>query len=261
MADLLTYIAASGMDASMKDISNNAHNLANINSGAFKTINTETKDTFYIMASQAGSAATEGEKPVSNYSGTGVKVTGTYRTLTQGARKQTGNSLDFYINGSGYVAVTLPNKSTAYYRATSLKVNSEGKFTTSEGYLLADDIAPITSDVDTQTIKISQQGQVYYSNTSGNDVTLGQITLYTFPNEQGLKALSGSYFQETDASGAPTQGKPGDAGYGTLDQEALELSNVEIATVFADFMAAQRAYELSARMLRSSEEMFKELNK
>ncbi len=257
MADLLTHIAASGMDAAMKEINNKANDLANVNSGAYKSIHNKTQETFYIHVTKAGSGAQDGEKPVGVYQGTGAKTVATYRDLSLGTRKQTSMSLDFYIAGSGYVAVTLPSKETVYYRATSLKINSEGVITTSEGYPLVDNIV-LPEAIAMQAIKISENGEMSYD---GGDqkIVLGQINLHNFPNEQGLKGLSGGYYLETEASGAPIVGKPGDPGFGTLDQGALELSNVEVANVFADFMAAQRAYELNAKMLRSAEEMSKEL--
>ncbi|MDX1916981.1 MAG: flagellar hook-basal body complex protein [Rickettsiaceae bacterium] len=261
MADMLTYIAASGMDAAMKEINNKANDLANVNTGAYKSVSTKTQDSFYIIESKAGDASQEGEKPVSLYQGTGVRAVSAYRDFSLGARKQTGLNLDFYIQGSGYVAVTLPNTDTAYYRATSLQRNSSGVLVTTEGYPLVDNIV-IPDTVSTQDILISDQGVVSYKNaTSGAAVVLGQITLNNFINEQGLTPLSNGYYLETAASGSAVSGNPGDVSFGTLDQGALELSNVEISTVFADFMTAQRAYELNAKVLRSADEMAKELQK
>ncbi|MDX2050352.1 MAG: flagellar hook-basal body complex protein [Rickettsiaceae bacterium] len=260
MADSISYTAASGMLASMADISNRANNLANLNSLAYKAIETETKDTAYRVESKAGSSAIAGEKPVSTYYGTGVQVTGTYRNLAQGTRKPTGDPLNVYISGSGYFAINLPNNVRGFTRAGAFKLNNQGQIVTTEGYTLVDDIT-LPQDVQSQNVKISAQGQVTATNNAGDDVVIGQLRLYTFTNEQGLIPQTKSYYTESEASGEAVEGNPGDLGFGELEQYAVELSNVEATKEFASFMAAQRAYELCARMLRVSEEMQKELNK
>ena len=260
MADMLTYIAASGMDAAMKEVNNKANDLANLNSGAYKSINVKTQDSFYILESKAGSPTQEGEKPVGLYQGSGSRAVSTYRDFSLGTRKHTGLSLDFYIRGSGYVAVTLRGGTTAYYRATSLQRNAQGNLVTQEGYPLEDGIT-IPTTVSVEAIAISAQGIVSYKDTTGASIELGQITLNTFINEQGLTPLANGYFLQTEASGDAINGTPGDIGFGSLDQGAIELSNVEVAIVFADFITAQRAYELNAKVLRASEEMAKEIQK
>ena len=97
--------------------------------------------------------------------------------------------------------------------------------------------------------------------STNNVVQTNQIQLHTFANEQALLSQGSAIFVATDESGQGVAGAPGTAGYGTLQQKFVELSNVDNSTAFAEMIEAQRAYELSTRILRAADETFKELNK
>jgi flagellar basal-body rod protein FlgG len=262
MAEIISYSAAAGMQAAMMNITNRTSNLGNVNSLGYQAIETETKDTFYNLIDRAGvrQSADVGEKPVGVQLGTGVKVTGTYRNLEQGTIKQTGNPLDIAIIGSGYFAVSLPNNLRGYTRAGAFQVNKDRQVVTSEGYTLVDDIT-IPAEIQLSSVTITPEGLVTGLNNAGAQVQIGQMQVYGFANERGLSPIGSSYYIETDASGEGVANNPGDLGYGKLDQGSVELSNVKIANEFAEFMAAQQAYDMSARMLRAVDEMIKELNK
>src|SRR5476649_1132149 len=79
--------------------------------------------------------------------------------------------------------------------------------------------------------------------------------LTSFINPTGLLALGGNLFQETASSGAPTEGKPGDAQFGTLQQGALEGSNVQVVEEMVDMIAAQRTYEMNTKVLTAADTM------
>ena len=50
---------------------------------------------------------------------------------------------------------------------------------------------------------------------------LDNLELVRFPNSAGLKATGGNLFIETEASGAPEIGAPGENGFGVLQQGYL----------------------------------------
>jgi len=62
-------------------------------------------------------------------------------------------------------------------------------------------------------------------------------------------------FIETNASGSPTNGTPGEDGLGTLAQGFLEMSNVNIVQEMVDMITAQRAYEINSEAIKTSDEM------
>ncbi len=67
-------------------------------------------------------------------------------------------------------------------------------------------------------------------------------------------------FSETEASGAPQQGAPGDPGYGLIRSSALEGANVEVVTELVNMIVAQRAFEMNSKAVRTSEEMMRTAN-
>ena len=62
-------------------------------------------------------------------------------------------------------------------------------------------------------------------------------------------------FVETAASGPAQVGTPNADGMGDLLQGYLEMSNVNSVTEIADLIAAQRAYEMNARVISGADEM------
>lgn len=260
MAEALVSIAAAGMSAAMARMINGATNISNSGSLAYKGIITETKDTFYNQISTSGPSGVDNEKPIGIYAGTGVKVVGTYRDLSIGAVKNTNNPLDIAITAGGYFALLLPNNVTGYTRAGRFQLNSQRQITTADGYVLADNIT-VPATVDVSNITISTSGVVTMKDSTNNVVQTNQIQLHTFANEQALLSQGSAIFVATDESGQGVAGAPGTPGYGTLQQKFVELSNVDNSTAFAEMIEAQRAYELSTRILRAADETFKELNK
>ena len=90
---------------------------------------------------------------------------------------------------------------------------------------------------------------------------MGQIELARFSNPAGLDSRLGrNLLLETDASGAPTIGQPGEEGVGFLEQGFLENSNVQVVEEIIQLIIAQRAYEASSKVVQTSDEMLQTAN-
>ena len=76
-----------------------------------------------------------------------------------------------------------------------------------------------------------------------------------FVNKSGLEAIGDNLYLETPASGAPNSGSPGDNGIGSILQRSLEQSNVNAVSEISDLIAAQRAYEMNAKIISAADEM------
>jgi flagellar hook protein FlgE len=79
--------------------------------------------------------------------------------------------------------------------------------------------------------------------TNGQTTAIGQLAVASIVNQQGLSRLGDNNYGVTNASGAATDGVAGLAGLGTIQDSALEGSNVDISTEFADLIVAQRGFE------------------
>ena len=84
---------------------------------------------------------------------------------------------------------------------------------------------------------------------------LGQLQLARFVNKAGLESIGDNLFVETGSSGQAQVGPAGAEGMGNLMQGYLEMANVNAVTEIADLIAAQRAYEMNARVISGADEM------
>ena len=62
-------------------------------------------------------------------------------------------------------------------------------------------------------------------------------------------------FLETAASGPAIDGNPGAEGFGILQQSYLEEANVNAVTELSSLIAAQRAYEMNAKVVTAADQM------
>lgn len=95
------------------------------------------------------------------------------------------------------------------------------------------------------------QGQ--YSN--GQTLALGQVAVANFADPQGLIESSGGTYQTTLASGAAVIGQAGTGGDGTITGGAVEQSNVDLSTEFANMIVAQQSYEANAKVLTTFDQV------
>jgi flagellar basal-body rod protein FlgG len=81
------------------------------------------------------------------------------------------------------------------------------------------------------------------------------MQLTRFVNKAGLQAIGDNLFVETPASGTPQDGTASADGYGDIQQGNLEQANVEAVTEISDLIAAQRAYEMNAKVISAADQM------
>jgi len=112
-----------------------------------------------------------------------------------------------------------------------------------------------TSSGTLQNFSIGSDGSITGSFSNGTTATLGQIALASFADEQGLSRNGDNDFSPTLASGQPTIGAPSSGGLGSISGGALEQSNVDIATEFANLIVAQRSYEANARVVTTFDQI------
>ncbi|GGB67401.1 flagellar basal-body rod protein FlgG [Glycocaulis alkaliphilus] len=247
--------AATGMEAQQLNVEVIAHNLANMNTTAFKRQRAEFQDLLYQNLGQVGAASSDAGTivPTGLQIGLGVQAGSVYRITEQGSLSQTNNELDLAISGRGYFRIELPNGGEAYTRAGSFSRSPEGQLVTSDGYLVMPGIA---IPEEARRVEVNQQGQVQVQLDGDAEAQiLGQLELITFANEAGLEAAGDNLYLETAASGAANVGVPGQPGFGIIRQGFVETSNVDAVTEITALIRAQRAYEMNARVISAADEM------
>jgi flagellar basal-body rod protein FlgG len=173
--------------------------------------------------------------------------------MTQGTPVQTGKDYDVAIRGEGFFKILLPDGRTAYTRDGSFELDSQGRLVTAQGNLVQ---PAITIPQNAQQVAINAQGQVSATLPGQTaPTTLGQIELSMFVNKAGLQGIGDNLYLETPASGAPQNGTPNVDGFGNLLQGNLEQANVEAVSEISDLIAAQRAYEMNAKVISAADQM------
>ena len=165
----------------------------------------------------------------------------------------TGKEFDVAIRGDGFFKVLMPDGTFAYTRDGSFEMDAQGRIVTAKGNVVQ---PGITIPQNSTSITINPQGQVSVIQPGSTTPTvLGQFTLTRFVNKAGLQPIGDNLFLETPASGTPQDGQPNTDGYGDLLQGNLEQANVEAVTEISDLIAAQRAYEMNAKVITATDQM------
>jgi len=249
------YIAASGMMAQELNVEVISNNIANMRTTGFKRQRAEFQDLLYQIIRRAGSETSDSgtQLPSGVEIGSGVKTGATPRMMSQGNVEPTGKNLDVAIRGEGLFIIQLPDGRTAYTRDGAFQRDATGQLVTIEGYQVQPGI--IVPD-NARDVSISASGVVEaFLDNAPAATQLGQLQLARFANPAGLEGIGDNLFVETSASGTAQSGTPAADSFGNLLQGHLELSNVNAVTEIADLIAAQRAYEMNARVISGADEM------
>lgn len=249
------YTASTGMAAQERNVEIISNNIANMRTTGFKRQRAEFQDLLYQQYHRAGSQTSDQgtQVPVGVEVGSGVKTAATPRIMTQGTVTPTENDLDLAVSGEGFFAVQLPDGRTGYTRDGSFDRSADGLLVNVNGYMVQ---PGITVPQNANSLSISADGIVQaFVGTDSAPTQLGQVQLYRFVNKAGLESIGDNNFVETAASGTPQGGVAGQEGFGRIMQGYLEEANVNPVTEIADLIAAQRAYEMNARVISGADEM------
>jgi len=249
--------AATGMAAMETKLNVVANNLANVSTTAYKRDRANFEDLYYQHERLPGIEDRASEPTPTGVSvGLGVRLSSTQTNFDQGSFLQTDRELDVAIEGPGFFKVADPTGQIYYTRAGTLNVNANGYLVIGSAYTgrLLD--PPISIPQDAIGISISPEGIVSVKQPNNPQMAqVGQIELATFINPDGLLKIGENLYAETDASGSPILGNPGQEGLGLLRQGALEASNVEPVRELIELIATQRAFEMNSQVIKAGDEM------
>lgn len=251
--------AATGMIAQQLNLDIIANNIANVNTTGFKKTRAEFQDLLSQAQRTPGAMLNQGVfQPVGVEVGLGVKTAATTRMFTGGPLQATGGPLDVAIEGEGFIQVVRPDGTLAYTRDGSFKTDAVGQMCTADGLLIQ---PQITIPQNATEINITPDGNV--SVKIGNDNTqniVGQIQLVKFQNPSGLISIGHNLYSETPASGTPVMGVPAQDGYGQIQQNFLEGSNVQLVDELINLIKAERAFESNSKIITASSDILRQTN-
>jgi flagellar basal-body rod protein FlgG len=246
--------AATGLQAQQANIDRISNDLSNVNTDGYKRGRTEFQELMYETTKEPGAPTGNGSvAPIGVQNGLGVKVGGSHKIFEQGIAKSTAHPFDLMIEGQGFFPVSNPATGEVFYtRVGAFHKDAQGKMQLGNGFRL---VPEINIPPGVGKVEITPRGEVRVMTSAGEETVVGNIQLVDFQNDQGLLAAGSGLYKATAASGNPIQGVPGENGMGTLQQEALEGSNVNVPSAMVDMIATQRAYEMNTRVMGVADKM------
>jgi flagellar basal-body rod protein FlgF len=212
-----------------------ANNLANANTTGFK---------FEELLSSADPVTPPGASGLSTPV-TFVTDAGVARDFSQGSLSQTGNPFDLGINGQGFFQISTPS-GPRYTRDGRFKLDPTGRLVTQEGDPVQGDGGDIVVDLKKGPVTISETGVI-----SQAGQRIGKLGLVTFDSLSGLSKDGENLFENT--SGANTA----PATSATIEQGALEGSNVQPIVQITRLIEINRAYDAVTNMVNSAADLSK----
>ena len=220
------YTGASQLQSKLDVISNN---IANVNTYGYKTKNAGFVDLLYDNIREPS-----GELSIIRQ-GRGGRVEKTDTLFKQSALAATDNILDFALVTDGFFKVQTPGDHRIYYtRDGSFKLseNIDGNF-----YLVTSD-GNYVLDNDNQRIQV---------NSIHDDIKVG---VFDFNHREGFVNVGNNLFEPDVKNGEPFVKE--DAMY---ERGYLEMSNVDFAMEMARLMQTQRNFQMTLRMVQTSDEI------
>ena len=267
--DASMWVAKTGLDAQQTRMNVISNNLANVSTTAYKRVRPIFEDLLYQNLRSPGLNEDSGSYlPAGLQAGNGARIAATQRINSAGSLVQSQNPLDMAINGNGFFAVSTPN-GVAYTRAGNFMRNDKGQVVTADGNVLLGQTSIGSTGANATGIQIPQNttsmvigsdGTVTYTLADSNvAVKADQIAMVNFVNPTGLATAGGGLYYQTASSGEAVGGVAGQAGFGTISQFYTEQSNVNVAEELVSLIAAQRAYEITAKSVSASDQILQKL--
>ncbi len=230
------YTSAVGMQSRMLEEEISANNLANLNTTGFK------KDTVYFKKLLDGNMV---QLNLDGSQGSLAESQNVQTNFAQGELKETGNSLDVALDGTGFFTV-LTEDGEAYTRNGYFQLDEDGQLMTANGYKVMGTAGPI--QLFPGQVEIRGNGEIYQ-----NNALVDKLKIVDFQKPYSLLKLGESLFQETDNS------EMVDVGNTMFRQGYLEESNVnpiyemvKLITIAKAFQAGQKAIQAQNNTLEKA---------
>jgi len=107
-------------------------------------------------------------------------------------------------------------------------------------------------------LTVNSQGIISGLFNNGQSDSLFQVAMADFLAPSGLTRQGQNLFAESDASGQPVLGTATTGGFGAIVGQTLELSNVDLAEQFVTLIQTQQAFQASARIITTADDLLTE---
>lgn len=238
----------SGLISNQNRIDALSNNIANVDTNGYKRVDVTFLDVLNESIDRLGVPITSDNRE--NLSvGSGTKGEFIVRDFSQGILKETGRKTDLAIEGEGYFRLKDNEGRYFYSRDGAFKIDADGNFVHSSGLVL--DIENYNNNLsENDKFRISYDGNIYKIYDDEEEY-VGKINLYKIIGQDSLISKGENVYSAENVE--------------VLDkfnvrQGFLESSNADITKELTNMLVTQRAFELSARTVKSADEMWQIAN-
>jgi flagellar basal-body rod protein FlgF len=216
-----------------------ANNLANVSTPGFKR---EAAKFEEYVAKLPPSQTQKGTQSLSF-----VKDAGVMRDSSQGNINVTGAPYDVAIAGKGFFQVQTP-QGMRYTRDGHFSLDANGNMVTSQGYQVQGDGGAITITPNDGDINIAPDGTIS-SVVRGVGNQLAKLKVVDFADPTSLTKQGANLYSTSQTPTTPATV--------SVQQGALEGSNVQPVVEISHMIEVMRAYEATATLSKSQEDLMK----
>src|SRR5450432_799933 len=228
--DPLTINAASGMRARMESLDMLANNIANTETGGYKT----DREFYSLYTSLDATGDDPATLPV---------IEKNYTDYSQGGMRMTSNPLDLGIQGKGFFAVDSPS-GVSYTRNGNFQQTPAGKLVNADGYTVRSTSGkPITLDP-ALPVEVAAYGTITQSGQIG-----GKVAVLDFPNQGDLVKQGNTLFRPADPKTTPV------AASAEVQQGRLESSNVGNSESVVRLVSVMRQFDMLQKAVHIGQQM------
>lgn len=248
------YTAYTGMVNEEKRMEVLANNLANASTTGYKKEGATSRAFSDELAYRIKDATTPNRVNTLGTINLGVKIGETYTNWEQGGFQVTDKESDVALSGRGFFAISFTNKagqtSIKYTRDGAFSVDKEGYLRTVDGdYVLNMNGARNSLNNRANYVRIDPN-QKYsidqLGNISQNNIVVAQIGIVDVANYDYLSKY-GENMYDLEPGGQII------ASTATVEQGALESSNINVVDEMVNMIAIQRAYETGQKMIQTED--------
>ncbi len=235
-------------------------NIANVDTVGYKAKQGSFEDVLTRVQQQGSAFQLDGRRTDSGYNlGFGARMGEVTVDLTQGPLKETESPSDLAIEGNALFEIQV-NGQKAWTREGGFQLAPYGQdannlyLLTNQGHpVMGTNGQPIRIPSDAK-MQVDSDGTVYAQAANGRSTVAGQLSLARVQHSEGLVQTDGNVFLL--AAGANEGDVLTNRGVtAQVRQGYIEQSNVDLTSQMTDLMQAQRAYQLAAKALTSSDTM------
>ncbi|WP_172255982.1 flagellar hook-basal body protein [Saccharibacillus deserti] len=235
-------------------------NIANVDTVGYKAKQGSFQDTLTRVQNQGKDFQLDGRRTDAGFNlGFGARMSEVTIDLTQGPLKETGSLSDIAIEGNGVFEVQV-NGEKAWTREGGFQLASLGDdarnvyLMTNQGHpVMGTNGQPIRIPANSK-LQVDGDGTVRALNPNGTSTPAGRISVARVDRSEGLVQTDGNVF--VLAEGANEAEVLTNTGVtAQVRQGYVEQSNVDLTAQMTDLLQVQRAYQLAAKALTSSDTM------